>query len=277
MPAAASLEIYPARDGCYKAALAAADSLPREDTAFVSVTCTGGNFDVTVQLCRQVRQLGLEPAAHMLCGGKNESSLTKMIEQCEDAGIEKIVALRGDLGNRADADPNPVAGTHQFVEMLARRGTFSQIMVSGYPDVHPDAANAHDDLLYLRRKVDAGAGRIITQFSYGPDSLPRFCDRLAAAGVAVPVSAGLLPIRNFAGMLKFAKRCRAAVPDSLHSRFAGTDADAAAARKIGREVLIEQTIEALQAGCAIHYYTLNAAGIVSQAWQKGQESVQNQP
>ena len=266
MPATVSLEIYPSRDGCDAAALAAAGALPKDEIRFVSVTCTGGNFDLTLQLCRRVREMGLEPAAHVLCGGRNEKSLLGIIGACEEAGIDRIVALRGDLHNRADADPDAVAGTHRFVEMLAGRGSFAEIMVSGYPDVHPDAASQQEDLAYLRRKVEAGAGRIITQFTYGQASLARFRDRLAAAGVKVPISAGLLPIRNFTGMLKFAQRCRAAVPDSLHRRFAGANPEAA--RRIGLEVLVEQTREALQAGLGVHYYTLNAGRTVRTAWEK---------
>ena len=213
-----------------------------------------------------MQEIGLEPAAHALCGGRSEQDLLAMIGACEEAGIKRIVALRGDQPNRGRADPDAVAGSHRFVEMLAARGSFAEIMVSGYPDVHPDAANPQEDLLYLRRKVEAGANRIITQFSYGKDSLGRWRDRLAAAGVKVPISAGLLPIRNFAGMLKFAQRCQAAVPDWLHRRFAG--ADAAAARRIGLEVLVEQTREARKAGFDIHYYTLNAARLVGAAWKR---------
>ena len=265
MPAA-SLEIFPAKDGRDDASLAAAAVLPAGETRFVSVTCTGGDFDLTLNLCTQVRKLGLETAAHALCGGKSEESLLEMIRACEDSGIKRVVALRGDLGNRADsADPNPVSGTHRFVELLAARGNFSEIMVSGYPDVHPDAESAKEDLRYLCRKVEAGADRIITQFSYGKDSLERLRDRLLEAGVEVPISAGLLPIRNFGGMLKFARRCRASVPDSLHKRFAG--ADAAESRRIGLEVLTEQSRAALTAGFDVHYYTLNATRMVREAWR----------
>ena len=270
MPAAFSLEIYPAKDGIDAPALAAAAALPAGQARFVSVTCTGGDFRRTLDLCRQVRQQGLEPAAHLLCGGLNEERLLEMIAACEDAGIRRIVSLRGDLHNRAgDAEPDPVAGTHRFVELLAGRGSFSEIMVSGYPDVHPDAASQQDDLRYLCRKVEAGADRIITQFSYGRDSIERLRERLAAAGVEVPISAGLLPIRNFAGMLRFAHRCQASVPDELHRRFAG--ADAAAGRRIGLEVLIEQSRAAVAAGFDVHYYTLNAARMVREAWQSVQE------
>ncbi len=246
----------------------AAVALPERKTSFVSVTCTRGDFGLTLQLCARVAELGLEPAAHFLCGGRTRSELADMAASCERDGIRRIVALRGDSRPQPESSrpEDCLAGTHELVALLAERGSFDEIMVGGYPDVHPDAASAKADIDYMARKAGAGATRIITQFCFETDKLCRYRDRLAEAGIRLPLSAGLLPVRNFEGMLRFADRCRATVPDSVRTRFAGAAKDEA--RRHGIELLAEQTAELIAAGFGIHYYTLNAPRMVAAAWRR---------
>lgn len=200
----------------------------------------------------------------MLCAGRERKDIEALIDAAIVAGIRRIVALRGDTRTDATCE-NPVTDSCDLVDMLRQRDEFDEIMVAGYPNVHPEAEDAAADLQHLVRKTLAGATRIITQFCFEVDTLCAFRDRLVAAGVHQPISAGLLPIRNFDKMLKFAKRCQAPVPDSLHESF--THASPEDRQKLAQDLLNEMTWKLVCEGFDIHFYTLNSVGMVNRAWQ----------
>ena len=146
-----------------------------------------------------------------------------------------------------------------LVEGLLTVGRFD-ISVAAYPEVHPEASSASADLDNLKRKIDAGGTRAITQFFYDTAVYLRFRDRCRSAGVKVPIVPGILPIAGFGGMLRFAAKCGVNVPDRLHERFSGLDEDPETSRMIAASVAIEQVDELYRHGVReFHFYTLNRA------------------
>lgn len=233
---------------------------------FVSVTYGAGGTtrDRTHATVARIRaETSLEPAAHLTCVGATAGEIDAVARRYWQAGIRHVVALRGDppegIGERYKVHPGGYGYAADLVRGLRRVGDF-EVSVAAFPETHPEAASAEADLDNLKRKVDAGAARAITQYFFDPDVFFRFRDRARARGVTVPIVPGLLPIANFAQVVNFSRRCGAKVPEALHRRFAGLESDPA-----GRHAAAVDTaaamIGALVAGGidALHVYTLNRA------------------
>ena len=210
--------------------------------AFMSVTYGAGGstrqrtHEIVVRIKRET---GIEPAAHLTCVAATRSEIDEVARAYWAAGIRHIVALRGDpppeMGGRYQAHPGGYANACELVSGLRRIGPF-QISVAGYPEMHPDSGDAAADLDNLRRKVDAGADRVITQFFFEAECFLRFRDRLQAAGVGVPIVPGILPVSNFNQVKKFAGINGAAVPGWLADLFEGLDEDLETRRMIAATV-----------------------------------------
>ena len=179
-----------------------------------------------------------------------------------DEGIRHIVALRGDPPKEVTEYvplANGFAYATDLVDGLRGIGKFD-VSVAAYPEVHPEAASEESDLDNLKRKIDAGATRAITQFFFDTDAYLRFRDRCVAAKIDVAIVPGILPIANFPRMLKFATLCGTRVPQALHERFSGLDDDAETRQMIAASVAIEQVNELRRHGVSeFHFYTLNRA------------------
>ena len=197
---------------------------------FVSVTYGAGGSTrerTHATVARIRRESRLEPAAHLTCAGASRAEIDAVARDYWDAGIRHIVALRGDPpagGGKYMAHPAGYAAPVDLVAGLKRIADF-EISVAAYPEVHPEAASAAADLDNLKRKLDAGATRAITQFFFEVDRYLRFRDRVAAAGITVPIVPGILPIANFAQAKKFAAACGASMPARLDAEFAAADED----------------------------------------------------
>ncbi len=233
---------------------------------FVSVTYGAGGTtrDRTHATVARIRaETMLEPAAHLTCVGATTGEIDAIARQYWQAGVRHIVALRGDppegIGERYKPYPGGYAFAGDLVRGLRRVADF-EISVAAFPETHPEAQSAESDLDNLKRKLDAGATRAITQYFFDPDCFFRFRDRARKAGIAAPIVPGLLPIANFAQACNFSQRCGAKVPDALHRRFAGLDADPAAHQRASIDTAAEM-IRALIAGGidSLHIYTLNRA------------------
>lgn len=244
----------------------AVDALAPLRPRFVSVTYGAGGTtrDRTHATVARLRaETALEPAAHLTCVGATTAEIDAVARRYWQAGIRHIVALRGDppegLGGRYTAHPGGYAYAADLVRGLKRVADF-EISVAAFPETHPEAASAEADLDNLKRKIDAGAARAITQYFFDTEVFFRFRDRARAKGVAVPIVPGLLPIANFAQVVSFSQRCGARVPEWLHRRFAGLEADSAGRHAAAVEVAARM-IDALRAGGteALHVYTLNRA------------------
>ena len=232
---------------------------------FVSVTygADGSTRDRTHRIVQRIRsETGLTCAPHLTCVGSTREEVLAIAREYWDAGIRHMVALRGDppQGTRSYIPcERGFAYASDLVTGLLSVGRFDT-SVAAYPEVHPEAPSAEADLDNLKRKIDAGGSRAITQFFYDTSTFLRFRDRCRGAGVKAPIVPGILPIASYRGMLRFAAKCSVNVPNRIHERFSGLDDDPETSRMIAASVAIEQIDELYRHGVReFHFYTLNRA------------------
>jgi methylenetetrahydrofolate reductase (NADPH) len=230
---------------------------------FVSVTygADGSTRERThAAVARIMKETELTAAPHLTCVGASRGEIDDIAREYWQMGVRHLVALRGDPPKDCDKyEPHPdgYAYASDLVEGLKKVGDFD-ISVAAYPEVHPEAPNADFDLDNLKRKLDAGASRAITQFFFDTDLYLRFRDRCAAAGIDTAIIPGILPITRFPQLQRFAAACGASVPDWLCESFAGLEDDAVTRQMIAASIAIDQA-RALQAEGvdSFHFYTLN--------------------
>ncbi|MGE0735309.1 MAG: methylenetetrahydrofolate reductase [NAD(P)H] [Alphaproteobacteria bacterium] len=230
---------------------------------FVSVTygAGGSTRDRTDRMVRQMRaRAGLTPAAHVTCVGAARGEIDSLARDWWAAGVRHVVALRGDAPDGAGRyvpHPNGYENAAALVAGLRRIGDFD-ISVAAYPETHPDSPSSAACLDNLKRKIDAGAARAITQFFFAPETFLRFRDAAAAAGIRVPIVPGILPVTNFAKVIEFARKCGTSIPPALADLFDGLDDDpetrALVAATAASELCLALAVEGVD---AFHFYTLN--------------------
>ena len=265
-PIRVSFEFFPPGDATMAATLwRSIERLAPLAPGFVSVTygADGSTRERTHDVVSRIqRETSLTGAPHLTCVGATREEILDIARGYWNEGIRHLVALRGDPPQGAVPyvpHPGGFAYAADLVAGLRSVAPF-ELSVAAYPEVHPEARSAAADLENLRRKVEAGASRAITQFFYDTDAFLRFRDRCAAAGIGVPVVPGILPITRFPQVLRFAARCGASVPSWLHERFAGLDADDETRRLLAASVAIEQVESLKRHGVReFHFYTLNRA------------------
>jgi len=230
---------------------------------FVSVTygADGSTRERThAAVERIVRKTSLTAAPHLTCIGASRGEIEAIAREYWEMGIREIVALRGDLPKDEPDYRPPADGFEYAVDLVScLRGVADfDISVAAYPEVHPEAKSAAADLDNLKRKLDAGATRAITQFFFEPEVFLRFRDRCAAAGIQSPVVPGILPITRLPQLVRFAEACGASVPRWLFERFDGLDDDAETRQMIAASVAIELAQALREEGVTeFHFYTLN--------------------
>lgn len=232
---------------------------------FVSVTYGAGGTTrerthATVK--RVLEETDLTPAAHLTCVGATRDEIDEVARRYYDAGIRHIVALRGDPPS-GDARYRPHPGGYrnaaELVAGLKKVANF-ELTVGAYPEVHPDALSADQDLDNLKRKLDAGACRAITQFFFDTDIYFRFLDRVRAAGISAPIIPGILPVTNFAAAKRFADGCGASIPAWMNELFEGLDDTPDTRQLVAASVAVEQCLRLERLGVTeFHFYTLNRA------------------
>jgi methylenetetrahydrofolate reductase (NADPH) len=231
--------------------------------AFVSVTygaggTTRGRTHATVK--RIVEETDLKPAAHLTCVGASRAEIDQVVRDYWTAGVRHIVALRGDMpevGSAYCPHPEGYQSTADLVAGIRAIGDF-EVSVAAYPEKHPDSESVDWDLELLRKKIEAGATRAITQFVLDNDLIPGFRDRVAAAGIEIPIVPGLMPTTNFKGTRRMAERCGASVPDWLVDLYEGLEEDLPSRKLIAGALLAEQVRVLRNEGFAqFHFYTLN--------------------
>ncbi|UKJ72477.1 methylenetetrahydrofolate reductase [NAD(P)H] [Azospirillum brasilense] len=239
--------------------------------SFVSVTYgAGGSTRERTHntVTRIQKETGIPAAAHFTCVGATREEIDAIARTYWDAGIRHLVALRGDppeteggVGGRYVPHPGGYAYAADLVAGMKKVADF-EISVAAYPECHPEAPSAQFDLDNLKRKVDAGATRAITQFFFDNDAYFRFLDRCAAAGITVPIVPGILPITNFARAVEFAGKCGAAMPQRFAETFEGLDSDPETRQLVAATMAAEQC-QALQAQGIkeFHFYTLNRSDL----------------
>jgi len=235
---------------------------------FVSVTYgAGGSTRERTHntVSRIIDEAHLAAAAHLTCVDASRAEIDLVARNYWTAGVRHIVALRGDPPDEvARFSPHP-DGYRHAADLVAglRRVAHFQISVGAYPEVHPEAASASDDLDNLKRKIDAGASQAITQFFFDNAVYCRFRDQARAAGIEVPLIPGIMPVSNYTAMLRFAALCGTHVPDSLKEAFAGLDDSPYQRRQVAIELASRQCQDLQRQGVEdFHFYTLNRAALI---------------
>lgn len=234
---------------------------------FVSVTYgAGGSTRERTHdtVTRIARETSLKPAAHLTCVGHSRGEVDDIARRYWDEGVRHIVALRGDAPEGSGGyvpTPDGYDYAVDLVKGLKKIADF-EISVAAYPEGHPEAPSAAFDLDNLKRKVDAGATRAISQYFFDGDVYRRFLDKARAAGITVPIIPGILPVTNFAQVKKFSAACGASVPQWMADLFEGLDDDPETRRLVAATVAAEQCRMLAKDGVEeFHFYTLNRADL----------------
>ncbi|HCP5439786.1 TPA: methylenetetrahydrofolate reductase [Escherichia coli] len=255
-----SFEFFPPRTSEMEQTLwNSIDRLSSLKPKFVSVTygANSGERDRTHSIIKGIKdRTGLEAAPHLTCIDATPDELRTIARDYWNNGIRHIVALRGDL---PPGSGKPEMYASDLVTLLKEVADFD-ISVAAYPEVHPEAKSAQADLLNLKRKVDAGANRAITQFFFDVESYLRFRDRCVSAGIDVEIIPGILPVSNFKQAKKFADMTNVRIPAWMAQMFDGLDDDAETRKLIGANIAMDMVKILSREGVKdFHFYTLNRA------------------
>ncbi len=259
-----SFEFFPPktdeqRDGLEKTVRALKPRTPE----YVSMTfgAGGSTLNYTVDAVRVLHeQHALDAAPHLSCMGGTRAEIRQLLADYRALGLRRIVALRGDLpsGMASFGDFRYASDLVAFIR--DETGQHFHIEVACYPEVHPQAEDAHADLANFKRKIDAGANGAITQYFYNPDGYFRFVDAIRKLGVDTPVVPGIMPIANFSQLKRFSEMCGAEIPRWLGKRLAAYGDDVDAIREFSADVVAELCRKLVAGGApGLHFYTLNRA------------------
>ena len=264
-----SFEFFPPKTEAAEAALwKTVERLAPLNPEFVSVTygADGSTRERTHQvIARLLEDTALSAVPHLTCVGAPRAEIDTIADSYWDLGVRSLVALRGDPEGGAEAEyqphPEGYAYASDLVSGLLERHPF-ELFVGAYPETHPQAVSSEADLENLRRKVDAGGHRAITQFFFDNACYLRFRDRVAAAGIEVELIPGILPVTNFNTLVRFAGACGATIPKSLARLFEGLDEDPTTRQLIAAHVAVNQAEALRREGVDdFHFYTLNRADL----------------
>lgn len=235
--------------------------------SMVSVTYGAGGSTrerTHATVSRILKETSLTPAAHLTCVGSTKEEVDDVAREYWDAGVRHIVALRGDMptiGQSYRAHNQGYRNAAELVDGLKRIGDFD-ISVAAYPEKHPDSLDVNADIDNLKRKIDAGANRAITQYFFDVDVYFRFMDKVLAAGIDVPIVPGIMPVTNFKMAKNFSERCGTTVPRWLESLFSGLEETPDTRRHVASMVTAEQCLRLHKGGVKnYHFYTLNRADL----------------
>ena len=238
---------------------------------FFSVTfgAGGSTRERTLGTVLDIRAQGHAAAPHISCVASTRDSVREMLQRYKDNGITHLVALRGDLPSGLAA-----AGEFRYANELVtfireEFGDQFHIEVAAYPEYHPQARSAQDDLLNFKRKVQAGASAAITQYFYNADCYFHFIDECEAMGLDLPIVPGIMPIGRFSQLARFSDACGTEIPRWMRRKLEGYGDDTASIRAFGLDVVTRLCDDLLSAGApGLHFYTMNQAGLTSTIWQR---------
>jgi methylenetetrahydrofolate reductase (NADPH) len=217
----------------------------------------GSTRDNTLGIVSAIHAAGIPVAPHLSFGGDSEAVVGDLLDRYVELGINKLVALRGDI-------PSGMGGARlvyasELVEFVRQRtGDHFRIAVAAYPEIHPQADDYDTDLRFLKEKFDAGADVAITQYFYNVEAYFYFLDRCAAIGINKPIFAGIMPITNYENLARFSRNCGAELPRWISQRLQGYDGDKESIRNFGIDVVTQLCQTLLDNGCpGIHFYSMN--------------------
>ncbi len=267
-----SFEFFPPRSADMETQLwDAIENLSDWNPDFVSVTYGAGGTTKAPTLAaveRLISRTSLNTAAHLTCVDASRDEVHGVVEDYRACGVKRIVALRGDpssgIGTAYAPHPSGYANAAELVAGLKQLGDFD-ISVSAYPEKHPESADLDADFEMLKRKADAGAARALSQFFFDNDTFERYLEKVAAAGIVLPVIPGIMPIQNLSQLKNFASRCGSSVPSFLDVRFEGLGDRPEARAQVAADVAAEQIEDLVSRGLAndFHIYTMNRSALVN--------------
>ncbi|KFC76362.1 MULTISPECIES: methylenetetrahydrofolate reductase [NAD(P)H] [Massilia] len=267
-----SIEFFPPKtgEGAEKLRVVRQKLAELQPTYFSVTFGAGGTTQQgTLQTVLEIKSAGHEAAPHLSCVGGTRESLRAILQQFQDNGIRRVVALRGDL-------PSGYGGGGEFryanelVEFIRKEtGDWFHIEVAAYPEMHPQARSPQDDLQAFARKIQAGANSAITQYFYNADAYFDFIDNARKLGVDVPVVPGIMPITNYTQLMRFSDMCGAEIPRWVRNKLASFGDDTASIKAFGLDV-VSSLCERLLAGGApgLHFYSMNQAAATTAIWQR---------
>jgi methylenetetrahydrofolate reductase (NADPH) len=267
-----SFELFPPQtpEGAAKlrVTLQQLSQLPAE---FFSVTygAGGSTRERTLGLVTELVQGGLDVAPHLSCVAASKASTREILDRYRDAGIRRIVALRGDLpsGMVEIGEFRYAADLVAFIR--SEYGDHFRIEVAAYPETHPQARSAEEDLRNFRAKIAAGADSAITQYFFNADAYFYFREQCESLGIDVPIVPGIMPITRYTQLARFSDACGAEIPRWIRKRLEGFGDDTASIRAFGLDVVTRLCDDLLRNGApGLHFYTLNQAGPVTTIWQR---------
>ena len=238
---------------------------------FFSVTfgAGGSTRERTLGAVLDIRKQGYAAAPHISCIASTRDSVRDMLQQYKDSGIKHLVALRGDLPSGLAAAGEFRYGNELVAFIRKEFGNHFHVEVAAYPEYHPQAKSAQDDLNNFKRKVEEGADSAITQYFYNADAYYHFIDRCEAMGISIPIVPGIMPIGRFSQLARFSDACGAEIPRWIRKKFEGYGDDTASIRAFGLDVVTALCDNLLQQGApGLHFYTLNQAGLTTTIWQR---------
>ena len=268
-----SFEFFPPKsDEAVQKLRAARTKLAQVRPHFFSVTygAGGSTREGTVNTVLEMHAAGLPVAPHISCIGSNEQSIRQLLQTYQKVGIRRLVALRGDLPSGMAAGSPRFRYANDLVAFVrSETDRWFHIEVAAYPEVHPQARTAADDLSNFVRKMRAGADSAITQYFFNRDAYLRFVQDARRAGVQEPIVPGVMPITNFAQLARFSDACGAEIPRWMRRRLEGYGDDRESIRSFGLDVLASLCEQLLAEGApGLHFYTMNLAEPTLAIWSR---------
>ncbi len=240
--------------------------------AFFSVTfgAGGSTREGTWNTVMEMHAAGLPVAPHISCIGTTRAQIAHLIKGYRDAGIRRMVALRGDLPSGAAGGAGDFRYASELVAFIREQsGDWFHLEVAAYPEFHPQARSPQEDLRAFVAKVRAGADSAITQYFYNSDAYFRFVDDVEAMGCTVPIVPGIMPITNFAQLARFSDACGAEIPRWIRRRLESFGDDRESIRAFGLDVVADLCEQLLSVGApGLHFYTMNQADAALQLWHR---------
>ncbi|MBO74562.1 MAG: methylenetetrahydrofolate reductase [NAD(P)H] [Flavobacteriales bacterium] len=267
-----SIEFYPPRNAEGESRLDAVHAeLAKLNPDYFSVTygAGGSTKSGTRKLVMKYQTAGSQVAPHLSFGGTDEQEVLELLQTYKEAGIKRIVALRGDIPSGSGA-PMYYRYANELVKFIREEtGDYFHIEVACYPETHPEAKNFSSDVAFFKQKVDAGANSSITQYFYNVDAYFRFVDYCDSQGINVPIVPGVMPITNFDNLKRFSAKCGAEIPLWLGKRLEDFGDDVTGLKQFGQDVVTELCYDLLQGGApGLHFYSMNLSKSVSQIWSE---------
>jgi len=233
---------------------------------FFSVTfgAGGSTRDRTMDAVLEIQAEGFEAAPHISGISSSKEEILSLLTTYQSHGIRRLVVLRGDLPS-GEVSSGDFAYASQLVAFIREKtGDWFQIEVAAYPETHPEARSAANDLKHFKTKVDAGANAAITQYFYNADAYYQFVDQCQKLGIEIPILPGVMPIYNYTQLARFSNVCGAEIPRWLRLRLEDYGDDIASVRAFGLDVVTDLCEKLLSGGAlGLHFYTLNQSGIIS--------------